>query len=125
MSAEEAVACAEAGAQGIVVSNHGGRVLDGMVGTADVLPDIAAAVKGRITIFADGGVRHGEDVLKLLALGADAVLIGRPAAVAAIGGGTEGVRLLLDTFKRELCDAMMITGVRDVNQVPRHILKKV
>ena len=124
MSAEEAAACADAGAQGIVVSNHGGRVLDGMVGTADVLPDIAAAVKGRITIFADGGVRHGEDVLKMLALGADAVLIGRPAAVAAIGGGAAGVRMLLDTLKRELCDAMMITGVRDVKHVPQHILKK-
>ncbi len=124
MSAEEAVACAEAGAKGIVVSNHGGRILDGMAGTADVLPDIAAAVKGHMTIFADGGVRHGEDVLKLLALGADAVLLGRPAAVAAIGGGAEGVKLLLDTFHRELCDAMMITGVRDVRHVPAHILKK-
>lgn len=117
MSAEEAVICAEAGAKGIVVSNHGGRVLDGMAGTADVLPGIAAAVKGRLTIFADGGVRHGEDVLKLLALGADAVLIGRPAAVAAIGGGAEGVCVLLDTLKRELCDAMMITGVHDVKLI--------
>lgn len=124
MSAEEAVICAEAGAKGIVVSNHGGSVLDGMAGTADVLPGIAAAVKGRLTIFADGGVRHGEDVLKLLALGADAVLIGRPAAVAAIGGGAEGVCVLLDTLKRELCDAMMITGVHDVKHVPAHILKK-
>lgn len=117
MSAEEAVICAEAGAKGIVVSNHGGRVLDGMAGTADVLPGIAAAVKGRLTIFADGGVRHGEDVLKLLALGADAVLIGRLAAVAAIGGGAEGVCVLLDTLKRELCDAMMITGVHDVKLI--------
>jgi len=124
MSAEEALACAEAGAKGIVVSNHGGRVLDGMVGTADVLPEIAEAVKGRITIFADGGVRHGEDVLKLIALGADAVLVGRPAAVAAIGGGAEGVKLMLDTFKRELCDAMMITGVRDIRCVNPRILKK-
>mgnify|MGYP000741982755 CR=1 FL=1 len=70
MSPEEAVACADAGAKGIVVSNHGGRILDGMVGTADVLPEIAKAVKGRLTIFVDGGVRHGEDVLKMLALGA-------------------------------------------------------
>ena len=86
MSAEEAVSCAEAGAQGIVVSNHGGRVLDGMAGTADVLPDIAAAVKGRITIFVDGGIRHGEDILKMLALGADAVLIGRlPSLLSEVG----------------------------------------
>lgn len=124
MSAEEAVACAAAGAQGIVVSNHGGRILDGMAGTADVLPSIAAAVKGRLTIFADGGVRSGEDVLKMLALGADAVLVGRPAAVAAIGGGAAGVKVLLDTLKRELCDAMMITGVQDVRHVPAHIVQK-
>ena len=125
MSADEALACAEAGAKGIVVSNHGGRILDGMAGTADVLPEIAAAVKGRLTIFADGGVRHGEDVLKLLALGADAVLLGRVASIAAIGGGAEGVKLMLDTFKRELCDAMMITGVRDVRYVDPSILKKI
>lgn len=124
MSAEEAVACADAGAKGIVVSNHGGRVLDGMAGTADVLPDIAAAVKGRITIFVDGGVRHGEDVLKFLALGADAALLGRPAAVAAIGGGAEGVKILLDTLKRELSDAMMITGTATVRSVTANILKK-
>lgn len=124
MSAEEALACAEAGAKGIVVSNHGGRVLDGMAGTADVLPEIARAVKGRLTIFADGGIRHGEDVLKLLALGADAVLVGRPAAVAALGGGAEGVALMLNTFKRELADAMMITGVRDIRCVSPGILKK-
>ena len=84
----------------------------------------ADAVKGRLTIFVDGGVRHGEDVLKMLALGADAVLLGRPAAVAAIGGGAEGVKLLLDTLKRELTDAMMITGTRDITAVPRNILKK-
>lgn len=124
MSPEEAVACADAGAKGIVVSNHGGRVLDGMAGTADVLPDIADAVKGRLTIFVDGGVRHGEDVLKMLALGADAVLLGRPAAVAAIGGGAEGVKLLLDTLKRELMDAMMITGTRDLSHVPANVVRK-
>ncbi|WP_293989116.1 alpha-hydroxy-acid oxidizing protein [uncultured Megasphaera sp.] len=124
MSPEEAVACANAGAKGIVVSNHGGRVLDGMAGTADVLSDIAAAVKGRLTIFVDGGVRQGEDILKMLALGADAVLIGRPAAVAAVGGGAEGVKLLLDTLKRQLMDAMMITGVRSLQHVPAGIVKR-
>ena len=124
MSAEEAVACADAGAQGIVVSNHGGRILDGMAGTADVLPEIAAAVKGRLTIFVDGGVRHGEDVLKMLALGADAVFIGRPAAVAAIGGGAEGVKLLLDTLRQELSDAMMITGTKRLDCVNSNVLKK-
>lgn len=114
MSVEEATACVQAGAKGIVVSNHGGRVLDGMVGAADVLPQIAAAVKGKLTIFVDGGVRHGEDVLKYLALGADAVLVGRPVAIAAIGGGAAGVQLYLETLVQELRDAMTITGNRDV-----------
>lgn len=123
MSPEEAAACAAAGAKAIVVSNHGGRVLDGMAGTADVLPEIAAAVKGKVTIFADGGIRHGEDVLKMLALGADAVLLGRPAAIAAIGGGAEGVGMVLDTMERELKDAMMITGTADCRHVDPAILK--
>lgn len=124
MSVDEAVACAAAGAKGIVVTNHGGRVLDGMAGTADVLPDIAKAVKGKVTIFVDGGVRSGEDVLKFLALGADAVLVGRPVAIAATGGGSEGVALYLQTLLQELKDAMMITGTTDVKQVDASILQR-
>lgn len=124
MSVDEAVACAAAGAKGIVVTNHGGRVLDGMAGTADVLPDIAKAVKGKVTIFVDGGVRSGEDVLKFLALGADAVLVGRPVAIAAIGGGSDGVALYLQTLLQELKDAMMMTGTTDVKQVDASILWK-
>ena len=108
----------------LVVSNHGGRVLDGMAGTADVLPVIAAAVKGKITVLVDGGIRSGEDVLKMLALGADAVLIGRPVAVAAVGGGAAGVALYLEKIRRELSDAMMITGVADVRHVSADILMK-
>ena len=123
MSVEEAKACVDAGAKGIVVTNHGGRVLDGMAGTADVLQDIAQAVKGEITIFADGGIRSGEDVLKCLALGADAVLVGRPVAIAAIGGGAAGVTLYLQGLLQELRDAMMITGTVDVKQVSSNILR--
>lgn len=124
MSAAEALQCAAAGAKAVVVSNHGGRVLDGMAGTADVLPAIAAAVKGKITVLVDGGIRSGEDVLKMLALGADAVLIGRPVAVAAVGGGAAGVALYLEKIRRELSDAMMITGVADVRHVSADILMK-
>lgn len=124
MSPKEALACAEAGAKGIVVSNHGGRVLDGMAGTADVLPEIVQAVKGKLTILVDSGIRHGEDVLKMLALGADAVLIGRPLAIAAVGGGAEGCNLLMDKLQRELKDAMIITGTKDVKHVDPAILKK-
>ena len=124
MSPDEALLCLQAGAKGIVVSNHGGRVLDGMTSPLSVLPEISAVVKNRLTIFIDGGIRHGEDVLKALALGADAVLIGRPAAIANIGGGTEGVTLLLNTLKQELQDAMMITGVPDLQHISSNILKK-
>jgi len=124
MSKEEALLCYEAGAKGIVVSNHGGRIIDGMAGTTDVLPEIAEAVKGKLTIFIDGGIRTGEDVLKVLALGADAVLVGRPISVAAIGGGAEGVKVLLHEFKQSLSDAMMITGVPTVQAANSSILKR-
>lgn len=124
MSPDEALVCLRAGVQGIVVSNHGGRILDGMASTLSVLPEIAAVVKNKMTIFIDGGIRHGEDVLKALALGADAVLIGRPIAITNIGGGAEGVELLLNTLRQELIDAMMITGVPDLHHIPANIVKK-
>ena len=102
MSPDEALLCLEAGAKGIVVSNHGGRILDGMVSPLSVLPEISAVVKNRLTIFIDGGIRHGEDVPKALALGANAVLIGRPAAIANIGGGSKGVALRITFYKTAL-----------------------
>ena len=123
MSPDEALLCLETGAKGIVVSNHGGRILDGMVSPLSVLPEISAVVKNRLTIFIDGGIRHGEDVLKALALGANAVLIGRPAAIANIGGGSKGVALLLNTLKQELQDAMTITGVPDLQHISSNILQ--
>ena len=100
----------EAGAWGIVVSNHGGRVLDHTPAPCEVLPEIAAAVGGQMKIFADGGVRTGADVFKLLTLGADGVLIGRPVITAAYGGGTEGVRLYFEKIIGELRDTMKMTG---------------
>ncbi|HTG01224.1 MAG TPA: alpha-hydroxy-acid oxidizing protein [Nitrospirota bacterium] len=122
MTVEEAEDAVRAGAAGIVVSNHGGRVLDFTPGTAEVLPDIAARVKGRTVIFADGGVRSGTDVLKLLALGADAVLVGRPLVVGVFGGGREGAALLLNKMKSELLQAMLLTGTADVKNVSKKIL---
>lgn len=110
MTADEALIAAEAGAAGIVVSNHGGRSLDHLAGTAEVLPEIAAVVKGKITILVDGGVRTGVDVLKMLALGADAVAVGRPLAIAAVGGGAEGVEMCFRRFGDELRTAMLLTG---------------
>ena len=124
MCVEDAVHCAEAGVDAIIVSNHGGRVLDYTPGTAEVLPGIAAAVKGRIGIIGDGGVRSGVDILKMLALGADCVMVGRPYSVAAIGGGKEGVKLYTKTYRDQLEQAMIMTGCNDVAQAGAHLLYK-
>ncbi|HSR11653.1 MAG TPA: alpha-hydroxy-acid oxidizing protein [Thermodesulfobacteriota bacterium] len=117
MTVRDAEMAVEAGAAGIVVSNHGGRVLDHTPGTAEVLPEIASAVKGKIKILVDGGIRSGVDVLKMLALGAEAVLIGRPLAIAAVGGGKEGVALLLNQYADELRTAMVYSGSKSVSEV--------
>jgi isopentenyl diphosphate isomerase/L-lactate dehydrogenase-like FMN-dependent dehydrogenase len=122
MTVDEALLAAEAGVSAIVVSNHGGRVLDFAPGAADVLESIAKEVKGRITIIADGGVRSGGDVLKLLALGADAVMIGRPISVAAIGGLQQGVETYLTKIKNELIQSMILTGTKSAAEVSRGIL---
>ncbi|MCK9374539.1 MAG: alpha-hydroxy-acid oxidizing protein [Syntrophobacterales bacterium] len=122
MTPEEAEMGLAAGAAAIVVSNHGGRVLDHTPGAAEVLPRIAARVEGRMLIFADGGVRSGSDVLKLLALGADAVLVGRPLVIGVLGGGREGVAFLLNKLKNELIQAMLLTGTASVKTVSRAIL---
>jgi 4-hydroxymandelate oxidase len=122
MTVEEAEEAVQAGASAIVVSNHGGRVLDFTPGAAEVLPGIAARIKDKAIIFADGGIRSGTDVLKLLALGADAVLVGRPLVVGAFGGGREGVALLLNKMKSELLQAMLLTGTADVKTVSKDIL---
>lgn len=122
MTPDEAVVACEAGAQAIVVSNHGGRALDHTPGTAEVLPQIAQAVRGRITILADGGVRTGTDVLKFLALGADAVLVGRPVVWAAFGGGAEGVQLLYQKLATELKVAMILTGCAAPQDAGEHLL---
>jgi isopentenyl diphosphate isomerase/L-lactate dehydrogenase-like FMN-dependent dehydrogenase len=122
MTPDEAELAVQAKAAGIVVSNHGGRVLDFTPGAAEVLPAIAERVRGKLTIFADGGVRTGADVLKLLALGADAVLVGRPLAIGAVGGGREGVSITLNKMKTELFQAMLLTGTPDVRHVSADIL---
>ena len=122
MTVEDAEASAEAGAAAIVVSNHGGRVLDHTPGTAEVLPDIAKAVRGDVTVLVDGGVRSGVDVLKMLALGADAVLVGRPLAIAAVGGGAEGVSMTLEQYADQLRSAMILTGCASLDRMNNSIL---
>jgi len=122
MTVDDALSAVDAVADAIVVSNHGGRVLDFTPGAATVLPDISDVVKGKITILADGGVRTGGDVLKLLALGADAVMIGRPFSIAAVGGLQEGVERYIDKIRTELEQAMVLTGVSKACDVSRTIL---
>lgn len=122
MTPGDAEACAQAGAAGIVVSNHGGRVLDHAPGAAQVLPEIAGAVGSDVTVLADGGARSGVDVLKLLALGADAVMIGRPVSVAAVGGLAGGVQKYFEKIKNELISAMILTGSDDAAHVNGDIL---
>ncbi|MCT8977269.1 alpha-hydroxy-acid oxidizing protein [Clostridium sp. CX1] len=122
MTADEAELAVKAGVDAIVVSNHGGRVLDQTPGVADVLPEIAEAVKGKVTILADGGVRNGVDVLKMLALGADAVLIGRPFVTASFGGQREGVKVYMENLKSELKSAMVLTGCKNVKEITDRII---
>lgn len=112
----------EAGAAGIIVSNHGGRVLDHTPATATVLPGIADAVKGQMTVLVDGGIRTGMDVFKALALGADAVLIGRPFVVSVYGGGMEGIKVYTSKLKAELTDAMEMCGVHSLKEITRDCL---
>ncbi len=123
MTVADARMAVDAGAKAIVVSNHGGRVLDHTPGAAEVLPEIVDAVKGKIIILADGGIRTGGDILKLLALGADAVMIGRPFSVAAMGGLEEGVTQYIQQIHQELKSAMVLTGTADLGNVDRSILR--
>ena len=122
MNIESALAAIEAGADAIVVSNHGGRVMDHMPGTAEVLPEIANAVGGRIKVLADGGIREGIDILKMLALGADAVMIGRPICIAAFGAEQEGVSFYLQEKLNELKKAMILTGCGSIDHIDPSII---
>ena len=107
----------EAGAAGIVVSNHGGRVLDQCPATAEVLPAIADAVGDRVMVLVDGGIRTGVDVFKALALGADGVLICRPFVTAVYGGGAEGVKCYIDKLAGELADTMQMCGAHTLAEI--------
>jgi L-lactate dehydrogenase (cytochrome) len=119
---EDAKAAADIGADGIVVSNHGGRQLDGVLSSASALPAIADAVSDRLTILADSGVRSGLDVVRMLALGAHGVLLGRAWVYALAARGEAGVTQLLDLFEKEMRVAMALTGVNSVAEIDRSIL---
>ncbi|MGA1798535.1 FMN-dependent L-lactate dehydrogenase LldD [Sphingomonas sp. 4RDLI-65] len=119
---DDAREAAAIGADGIVVSNHGGRQLDGVLSSAAALPAIAEAVKGQLTVLADSGVRSGLDVVRMLALGADGVLLGRAWLYALSARGEAGVTQLLTLIEREMRVAMALTGVRSIAEIDRSIL---
>ncbi len=108
---DDARACVDSGAAAVVVSNHGGRQLDGVVATADALAEVVAAVAGQAEVYVDGGIRCGTDVLRALALGARAVLLGRLPIYGLALGGADGVREVLDTIAGELRNACALAGV--------------
>ena len=122
MTASAALRAAEAGVDAVVVSNHGGRVLDGVPATADVLPSIVDAVGDRVEVLVDGGIRSGLDVFRALALGARACLVCRPFVVAAYGGGEDGVRSYLDQLQAELVDVMEMCGATTTADICREML---
>jgi isopentenyl diphosphate isomerase/L-lactate dehydrogenase-like FMN-dependent dehydrogenase len=119
MTVEDALTAVEAGVDAIVVSNHGGRVLDCCQASIEVLPQIVKAVDGEIEVFVDGGFRRGTDILKALALGAKAVLVGRPISWGLGAAGAEGVARVLQLMTSELMRAMMLTNVPDLSKTPR------
>jgi L-lactate dehydrogenase (cytochrome) len=119
---DDARLAAESGADGIIVSNHGGRQLDGVLATARALPPIADAVGERLTVLADGGVRSGLDVVRLLALGARGVLLGRAWAYALAAAGQGGVEHMLAIIAAEMRVAMALTGVQHIGQIDRSLI---
>ena len=124
MTVKGALKAKEAGAAAIVVSNHGGRVLDQCPATAEVLEEIAEAVGDSMKILVDGGIRSGADVFKALALGADAVIIARPFVTAVYGGGREGVEAYINKIGSELKDTMAMCGVSSLAEITRDCVRR-
>jgi isopentenyl diphosphate isomerase/L-lactate dehydrogenase-like FMN-dependent dehydrogenase len=122
---EEARLAIEHGVDGIIVSNHGGRQLDGAIASLDALPAVAEAVAGRIPVLVDGGVRRGSDVVKAIALGAAACLIGRPQLWGLAVAGEAGVAQVLDIYRREIDRVMGLCGLRSIAEINRNLLAPV
>jgi 4-hydroxymandelate oxidase len=123
VTAEDARLAVEAGVDGIVVSNHGGRQLDGAIPTIEALPEVVEAVDGRLEVFLDSGVRRGVDVVKALALGARAVLVGRPLLWGLAVDGEAGVRQVLDILRLEFEVAMALCGCRTVSDLGPELVR--
>ncbi|XP_025057971.1 hydroxyacid oxidase 1 isoform X2 [Alligator sinensis] len=125
LRADDAKEAVKHGVNGILVSNHGARQLDGVPATIDVLPEIVEAVVGKVEVFLDGGVRKGTDILKALALGAKAVFIGRPIIWGLVYQGEEGAKEVLQMLKEELHLAMALSGCRSVKEIDRTLVRTV
>jgi len=123
MTVKAALKAKEAGAAGIVVSNHGGRVLDQCPSTAEVLSEIAEAVGSDMTVLVDGGIRSGVDVFKALAMGAHGVIIARPFVTAVYGGGEEGVKAYIDKIGAELADTMAMCGAHTIADITSDMVR--
>jgi L-lactate dehydrogenase (cytochrome) len=121
--ADDARRCADAGAAAVVVSNHGGRQLDGAVGALDALPAVVDEVGGALEVYMDGGVRRGTDVLRAIALGARGCLVGRPYVYGLAAGGQAGVERVIDIFHQEIDTAMALLGARDLAGVDAGLLQ--
>jgi L-lactate dehydrogenase (cytochrome) len=125
LEVDDALAAAAIGADGVIVSNHGGRQLDGVASSISKLSAIADAVGERVEVYMDGGIRSGVDVFKAIALGARGVMIGRPWIWAMAGGGASGLTDLLATFQREFTVAMALAGVTRVSEIRRELIDAV
>ena len=123
LTAEDALLALERGVAGIVVSNHGGRQLDGAISSIEALPEIVEAVAGRCEVYLDGGIRRGTDVLKALALGARAVLVGRPVLWGLAVDGASGVERVLTILQSELQRAMQLAGCPSIESIDRTLVK--
>jgi isopentenyl diphosphate isomerase/L-lactate dehydrogenase-like FMN-dependent dehydrogenase len=117
LSPEDAICAVEAGADGIVVSNHGGRAMDSAIATIDALPDIVEAVGNRTTVLFDSGIRRGSDIIKALALGAKAALIGRATLYGVAVAGQEGAEKALELLRSEVEKNMAYLGCRTVAEI--------
>lgn len=125
LTVKGALKAKEAGAAAVVVSNHGGRVLDQCPSTAEVLPEIVAALQNSgVKVLVDGGIRSGVDVFKALAMGADGVLIARPFVTAVFGGGEEGVKLYIDKICGELEDTMAMCGAHSIAEITGEMIRR-
>jgi 4-hydroxymandelate oxidase len=122
LNADDAMRAVELGAAGVMVSNHGGRNLDTLPATIDALPEVAARVSGRVPVLVDGGIRRGTDVLKAIALGASAVLIGRPYLYGLAVGGADGVKRVVNILRREFEMAMALTGRTSLAQIDGSVI---